>query len=96
MYRKRHAICKRMRDAKERKRLESPVPDYSVELPELRRQIVIKDFDFGEVEYTFNLYKSNRVDTYRVEVDGKVLAGRKGWSSILEMIRMAFPRIGAS
>lgn len=93
MYRKRHAICKRMREAKERKRLESPAPDYPAELPELRRQIIIRDFDFGEVEYTFNLYRSNRIDCYRVETDGKMLVGRKGWSSILKLLRLAFPRV---
>ena len=93
MYRKRHTICKRMREAKERKIFESSAPDYPIDLPELRRQIVVRDFDFGKVEYIFNLYKSNRVDCYVVEVDKKRLVGRKGWSSVLELLRLAFPRV---
>ena len=38
-----------MRQAKERKRLESDAPDYPVELPNLRREIIIIDYDFGKV-----------------------------------------------
>ena len=93
MYRKRHAICKRMREAKERKHLKSPAPDYPVDLPKLRRQVIVRDFDYGEVEYVFNLYKSNRIDCYIVEVDGNMIAARKGWSSIMVMLRTAFPRV---
>jgi len=50
VYRKRTQISQklqRMRDAKQRKRLESDPPDYPRELPDLRRMIIVIDFDFG-------------------------------------------------
>lgn len=84
-----------MREAKERRRLELPAPLYPQALPELRRQIVVRDFDFGEVVYTFDLLRSNRVDSYRIRVDGKVLPGRYGWARALELIRKGFLRVGA-
>lgn len=73
--------------------MEGPAPDYPVELPELRRQIIVRDFDFGPVEYTFDLLKSPRIDSYRVRVDGKVLPGRYGWARALELIRKGFLRV---
>ena len=69
--------------------------DRPVKLPDLRRTIVITDHDFGHIEHTINLFKSNRVDCYRVEVDGKRLPGRLGWSSAIELARKAFVRVGA-
>ena len=57
-------------------------------LPELRRQIIVRDFDFGTVEHTINLYKENRIDTYRMEVDGRLYAIHIGWSKVLEIIRV--------
>jgi hypothetical protein len=82
-----------MREAKERRRMELPAPDYPPDLPELRRQIVVRDFDFGEVEYTFDLLRSNRIDCYRIRVDGKELPGVFGWSRALEVIRKGFLRV---
>ena len=41
------AKLKRMREAKERKRLESEPPDYPIELPNLRRRVIIIDYDFS-------------------------------------------------
>ena len=96
MYRKRHQICKRMREAKERRRMERPAPEYPAALPELRRRVVIRDFDFVEVEYTFDLLRSGRVDSYRIKVDGKELPGRYGWARALELIRKGFLRVGAT
>ena len=100
MYRRREKGSKkynerlaRAREARERKRLEAPAPDYPPELPELRREIVVRDFDFGEVEHVICLYRANRVDCYRVEVDGKCVARRMGWSRVLELLRKAFLRV---
>jgi len=47
-----------MRQAKERKRLESDAPDYPVELPNLRREIIIIDYDFGKVVEKIQLFKT--------------------------------------
>jgi hypothetical protein len=38
----------RARAERERRRLAGRAPDYPPELPELRRRIVVEDFDFGE------------------------------------------------
>lgn len=55
-----------MREAKARKRLADPAPDHLPELPDLRRRIVITDYDFGERIHTLDLYRTNRSDCYRV------------------------------
>lgn len=52
----------RMRAGKDAARMERPAPDYPPTLPELRRRIVIQDFDFGEKIHTLDLYRTNRVD----------------------------------
>jgi len=58
-----------------------------------RRRIVVEDYDFGRtVRHEFVLLKSNRIDCYRVAVDGRLLPGRIGWARSLEMIRKAFLR----
>ena len=89
----RHKICAKMRRARERKRLESPMPDYPIILPELRRKIIIIDYDFGEKRYEMDLYKSDRRDCYKVVANGKVWRYRIGWSNILAGIRKSLPRV---
>lgn len=98
MYRKRINGSKKynaMRAARLRQIQESPAPDYPQTLPNLRRRIVVEDFDFGKVQHEINLYKTNRIDCYRIEIDGVVVAERIGWSRILEKIRKGFLRIQA-
>lgn len=71
MYRvtkKRAALLARMRAAKESKRLAGPAPEYPHDLPDLRRRIVIEDFDFGHQVHVMEMYKTSRVDCYRVVV----------------------------
>jgi len=88
--------CARMRGAKERKRLAGPVPDYPPELPELRRRIVVEDYDSGKVErHEFVLHRTDRLDCYGVVVDGKEWKSRAGWSQILAGLRKALPRLRA-
>lgn len=84
---------KNMREARLRKIQESESPEYSLPLPDLRRQIIVRDFDFGIVEHTINLYKENRIDTYRMEVDDILYAIHIGWSRVLEIIRKQFLRV---
>lgn len=104
MYRKRskgsvkfNEAMRRAREARERRRLESPAPDYPRELPLLRRRIVVEDFDSGEVvRHEINLYRSERVDCYHLEVDGQPIARRLGWARVLELIRKAFLRVSAT
>lgn len=76
-------------------RMARPVPDYPPDLPDLRREIVIRDFDFGERLHVMRLYKTARIDCYRVEVGGRPWKGRIGWSQILAGLRKSLPRVGA-
>lgn len=56
----------RMRAGKDAARMARPVPERAPELPELRRRLIVIDFDFGEKIHTLDLYRTNRVDCYRV------------------------------
>lgn len=85
----------RMRAGKDAARVARPAPDYPPALPELRRRIVITDYDFGERIHTLDLYRTSRVDCYKVHVDGKPWKARIGWSKILEGLRKSLPRVGA-
>lgn len=86
----------RMREAKAAKRMGGPQPDYPVDLPDMRREIIVVDHDFGRVEHRIALYKTRRIDCYRVEVDGRPWADSMGWSRILAGLRKAMPRVGAA
>jgi hypothetical protein len=86
----------RMRAGKDAARLARPAPDYPPEQPELRRRIVIESFDFGHEVHVMELYKTSRIDCFRVVVDGKPWKDRIGWSKILEGLRKSLPRIGAA
>ena len=85
----------RMQEGKARARMERAAPDYPCTLPDLRRRITITDFDFGERIHTLDLYRTSRIDCFRVHVDGKPWKGRIGWSKILEGLRKSLPRVGA-
>ena len=69
--------------------------DVSVQhIPDLRRVIEITDYDNGvPTKHTLELYKTNRIDCYRVIVDGKLWKEHIGWSNILAGIRKALPRL---
>ena len=85
-----------MRRGADAARMAAPAPDYPVALPDLRRRIVIEDFDFGHRVHVLELHKTDRVDCYRVEVDGKPWKARIGWSQILSGLRKSMPRVGAA
>ncbi len=75
--------------------MESPAPDYPAPLPDLRREIIIIDHDFGTVSHHIELFKTNRVDCYKAVADGKLWHKRIGWSRVLEGIRKSFVRVGS-
>lgn len=82
-----------MRAGKERAALAREPRGHAPELPLLRREVTITDHDSGQpITHTVRLLRSNRVDTYRVEVDGKPWK-RAGWSAVLAMLRKAYPRV---
>lgn len=93
MYRKTAKQKQRWREAKERKRMEADSPDYPRELPELRKVIVVVDYDRDPPEInTLHQKKSDRVDCYNVEVNGKPWKQRIGMSQILAGVRKSLPR----
>lgn len=96
-YRKSHRYSRQLaaaRAAKERLRLDGPAPAYPAELPELRREVVVVDYDTGvPVVSHWRLYRSARVDCYRVEEMGRAWAGRHGWARVLSAVRQRFPRV---
>ena len=85
-----------MRRGADARRMDSPPQEYPAALPELRRQIIIRDFDFGENIHTLDLYRTDRVDCYRVVADGVEWKERIGWSKILAGLRKSMPRVGAA
>ena len=76
-------------------RMERPSPEYPPILPELRRRIVIEDFDFGHRVHVLELHRTSRIDCYRVVADGREWKRRMGWSKILAGLRKALPRLSA-
>ncbi len=84
---------KQMRDAKERKRLNSVLSNYPAELPDLRRMVIVIDYDFGKVVEIMKLHKTNRIDCYKAVINGKVWRKRIGWAKAVEGIRKSFTRI---
>ena len=62
-------------------------------IPDLRRRLIIEDYDTGAVRRTvFDLHATTRIDSYYVTIDGKPQEGRLGWSRILDRVRLAMPR----
>lgn len=83
-----------MRLGRERARMARPVEERPPELPDLRRRIVIEDWDFGHRVHVLELHRTNRRDCYRVVADGKPWKDRIGWSAILAGLRKSMPRVG--
>ena len=81
-----------MREAKQRKRLESDPPAYPAELPDVRMRITVEKLDFGHQVHVFELRKTRRVDVYDIRVDGQPWK-RGGLTAALEGLRKACPRV---
>ncbi len=98
MYKKRTQTGKKlaqMREKKEQIRLDSPAPDYPFQPPNLRRIVIIIDYDFGKVVNIIKLYKTNRIDCYQAVIDEKVWKEKIGWEKVLEGIRKSYIRVQA-
>ena len=85
-----------MRRGREAARLAAPAPDYPAALPNLRRRIVIENFDFNHEIHVLEFFLTNRIDCFRVVVDGKPWKGRIGFSQALAGLRRSMPRVGAA
>ena len=93
-YRITHRHSRALVDARTRARLERDPPDYPPDLPELRREVLVVDYDSGEaVRHHWVLTKSDRVHCYHVTENGVRWQGRHGWARILATIRQRFPRV---
>ena len=98
-YKKRTKYSKRaltaMKAGKDRARIERPAPEYPTELPDLRRCVIVIDFDHGRVEHRIDLFRTNRRDCYRAVADGKEWKRMIGWAKVLEGVRKSFVRVGS-
>lgn len=83
-----------MRKAKERKREENAEPTFIFTPPLLRRKIILIDYDFGEVRHEINCYRTGRVDSYEISIDGDMQDKHMGWSKVCDLTRRAFVRVG--
>lgn len=93
---KRAEVMAAMRAAKERKRLAGDAPEYPPILPELRRTIIVIDYDSGApVHHQIDLHKTNRIDQFRAVVDGIEWKKRIGFSGVLAGIRKSMLRVTA-
>lgn len=90
------ATCARMREGKARKRMEAVAPEYPAILPELRRTIIVIDYDSGvPAHHQIDMYKTNRIDQFRAVVDGVEWKKRIGFSGVLAGVRKSMPRVSA-
>jgi len=88
----------RMQEGKARARMERPTPERAPELPELRRRIVITDYDFGERVHTIDLYRTNRVDCGIIaeakdECESSLLPNQSASVSFNPQINAALPTV---
>lgn len=93
--RKRREQLAAMRAAKAVRRMTGQAPDYPPTLPDLRRRLIVIDYDFGERIHTLDMYRTDRADCYRVVADGVEWNARIGWSRILAGLRKSMPRVAA-
>lgn len=60
-----------MRRGRQAARSARPAQERAPELPDLRRMVVVTDYDSGQpTTHTFVMYRTARVDTFRIEIDG--------------------------
>jgi hypothetical protein len=71
-----------------------PEPDYPADLPNLRRTVIVIDRDHGLRVTRLDLWRTSRVDSYLVHVDGMPWR-RMGWSKLLEKLRLAHVRVAS-
>lgn len=91
------AICRRMRDGKARLRearaIELGPRPTPFEPPKRRRIVVVIDLDFGLKVDVFRFFRTKRIDSYRVEHNGKPIEGRIGWANFCKRLSAHYPRI---
>jgi hypothetical protein len=82
-----------MRAGRDRARMAREPQGRAPELPNLRRVVTVTDYDTGTpITKELRLYKTRRVDVFRVEAGGMPWKCC-GWSVALEGLRKAYPRV---
>jgi len=82
-----------LRRGRDRANANKPPRLYPPTLPDLRRVVTVTDFDSGTpITHTLHLYRTRRVDSYRVEADGQKWKAC-GWSAALEGLRKSYQRM---
>lgn len=82
-----------MRQGRERAALARGPTPRAPELPDLRREVIVIDYDSGHpVTHTLHLYRTKRVDTYRVQADGQPWKSC-GWSVAMAGLRKSYQRV---
>jgi hypothetical protein len=82
-----------LKRGRDRANASKPARGYPPVLPDLRREVIVIDFDGPEpITHTLHLFKTRRVDMYRVEADGKPWKSC-GWSAALAGLRKAYQRV---
>lgn len=98
MYRHTNKSSKKFRNSdsnqKQQARQENHETNPVQKIPNLRRVVLITDYDSGKpITHKLELFKTDRIDCYKVVVDGRLWKERIGWSNILIGIRKALPRL---
>lgn len=98
-YRTRTTMSRKLanaRAAQDAARMAGDAPGNPPDLPRLRRVVIVIDYDFGTpVIETMRLFRTNRVDSYRAEVNGATWKPQIGWSGVLEGLRKSFVRVAS-
>lgn len=82
-----------LKRGRDRANASKPARGYPPVLPELRREVIVIDYDGPEpVTHTLHLFKTRRIDRYRVAADGKPWKSC-GWSVALAGLRKAYQRM---
>ena len=82
-----------MRRGRDRARMARPAPGRPPDLPLLRREVIVIDYDTGTpITHTLHLFRTRRVDTYRIEADGRPWK-YGGWTAALAGLRKSYPRL---
>lgn len=85
------ALSRKFHEAKARKRMALPTPEYPplIDYDKMVKRIIIEDFRDGS-KHVFELYISKRrKDMFRVVLDGKEWKSAIGYSHIMSGIRKA-------
>lgn len=82
-----------LRRGRDRANANKPARNYPPDLPELRREVIVNDYDSGQcVTHLLQIYRTERVDTYLIKADGEPWK-RCGWSAALVGLRKSYQRV---